>query len=306
MSAAAMAITGAPEFRAGATDVSERRRSGISRGDIVDLAPSPDTTGVAWDGDGAASIGAFVSIAAIAADARIARAYPGLAAAAAGLATPQVRHAATLGGNLAQRSRCWYYRNPHFTCLKRGGSTCPSREGNHLYGVAFDLGPCVAPHPSTLAAALLAYDARVTANRRTLSISDLLGDGTNGQVDHALEAGEIIQRVQLPPPVAGERAFYKRAIARSYAEWPLVEVVVRVVAEEGAFQLVRVTAGGVAPIPLRLSGVERALEGAAANAVSIADAARSATDGAKPLPMTGYKLDLLQGLVRDLLMQSLD
>lgn len=306
MSAAAMAATSATEFRAGATDLSERRRTGISRGTIVDLAPSPDTTGIGWDADGAASIGAFVTIAAIAADARIARAYPGLAAAAAGLATPQVRHAATLGGNLAQRSRCWYYRNPHFTCFKRGGSTCPSREGNHLYGVAFDLGPCVAPHPSTLAAALLAYDATVTTNQRKLSISDLLGDGTNGQADHALEAGEIIQRIRLSPPVSGERAFYKRAIARSYAEWPLVEVVVRAVIEKGAFQVVRVTAGGIAPIPLRLSGVERSLAGAAANATTIADAAQYATDGAKPLPMTGYKLDLLEGLVRDLLMQTLD
>ena len=303
MSTVAMATT-ATEFRAGATDLSERRRSGISRGAVIDLAPSPDTTGIVWDADGAASLGAFVSIAAIATDPRVARAYPGLAAAAAGLATPQVRHAATLGGNLAQRSRCWYYRNPHFTCFKRGGSTCPSRDGNHLYGVAFDLGPCVAPHPSTLAAALLAYDATVTTDRRTLSISDLLGDGTSGRTDHTLEAGEIIQRVQLPPPVSGERAFYKRAIARSYAEWPLAEVVVRVVIEKGAFQVVRVAAGGVAPIPLRLSDVERSLAGGAASAAAIAEAAENAANGARPLPMTGYKLDLLKGLVRDLLMQS--
>lgn len=305
MNAAATADTSAPEFRAGATDLSERRRSGISRGTVIDLAPSPDTSGIVWDTDGAASLGAFVSIAGLAADPRVMRAYPGLAAAAAGLATPQVRHAATLGGNLAQRSRCWYYRNPHFTCFKRGGSTCPSREGNHLYGVAFDLGPCVAPHPSTLAAALLAYDATVTTNRRALSISDLLGDGTNGQMDHTLESGEIIQRIQLPPPVSGERAFYKRAIARSYAEWPLAEVIVRVVIEKGAFKVVRAAAGGVAPIPLRLSDVERSLAGAATDVAVIAEAAENAAHGAKPLPMTGYKLDLLKGLVRDLLMQSI-
>ncbi len=102
---------------------------------------------------------------AIAADAQIVRAYPGLAAAAGGLATPQIRHLATVGGNLAQRSRCWYFRNPHFDCFKKGGSDCPSRAGNHLYGVAFDLGPCVAPHPSTLAAALLAYDATVATRQ---------------------------------------------------------------------------------------------------------------------------------------------
>lgn len=306
MNASAIAATSTAEFRAGATDLSERRRSGISSGPLIDLAPSPDTTGVNWSADGAASIGAFTSIASIAADSRIARAYPGLAAAAAGLATPQVRHAATLGGNLAQRSRCWYYRNPHFTCFKRGGSSCPSRDGNHLYGVAFDLGPCVAPHPSTLAAALLAYDATVTTNRRSLAVPVLLGDGSNGRADHALEPGEVIRRIQLPPPVDNERAFYKRAIGRSYAEWPLVEVVARVVVSNGAFQFVRVSAGGVAPVPLRLLGVERALLSTAANAAAIANAAMQAADGASPLPMTGYKLDLLKGLVQDLLLRSLD
>ena len=123
-------------------------------------------TGIAWDAAGAARIGASTTIAAIAADARIAAAYPGIAAAAGGLATPQIRHLATLGGNLAQRSRCWYYRNPHIACLKKGGGACPAREGNHLYGVVFDLGPCVAPHPSTMATALLAYEAKVATNQR--------------------------------------------------------------------------------------------------------------------------------------------
>ena len=116
-------------------------------------------------------IGAYTTIAAIAADKQIAAAYPGIVAAAQGLATPQIRHLATLGGNLAQRSRCWYYRNPHIACLKKGGTDCPARDGNHLYGVAFDLGPCVAPHPSTMAAALLAYDATIiTYQRSGLSI----------------------------------------------------------------------------------------------------------------------------------------
>ena len=110
-------------------------------------------------------------IAAIAADARLTAAYPGIAAAVAGLATPQIRRVATLGGNLAQRSRCWYFRNPRIDCLKKGGSACPAREGNHLYGVAFDLGPCVAPHPSTMATALMAYDARSGPASATLTIA---------------------------------------------------------------------------------------------------------------------------------------
>ncbi len=290
------------EFRAAGTDLSERRRSGVSTGPLVDLVPAPDMTAIAWGGDGAARIGAFVNIAAIAANAQLARAYPGLAAAAAGLATPQVRTLATLGGNLAQRSRCWYFRSPHIDCLKKGGASCPAREGNHLFHVAFDLGPCVAPHPSTLAAALLAYEATVATDRRAaLTIPQLLGNGSNGRADNELGDGEMIKGIQLGPPVVGERALYKRAIGRTYAEWPLVEVVARAVVSGGSFQFVRIAAGGIAPVPLRLADAEAAAQGTPANAATAAKAAEQAVVGAKPLPMTAYKLDLLKGLVRDLL-----
>ena len=255
-----------------------------------------------WGADRAATIGAFTTIASIGADARIAAAYPGVAAAALGLATPQIRHLATLGGNLAQRSRCWYFRDPHIACLKKGGSDCPARSGNHLYSVAFDLGPCVAPHPSTMAAALLAHDAVIVTDQRPgLAIGELLGDGSNGTSDHALASGEVIRAVELPAPLEGERALYKRAISRSHAEWPLAEVCARAVVSGGAFQFIRLTAGGIAPVPLRLAAAEAALQGKPASAAAIAEAARQATSGANPLPMTGYKLDLLAGVVHDLL-----
>ena len=292
------------EFRAAGTDLSERRRSGVSRGPLIDIKTSPDTIGMDWGADGALRIGACTSIAAIAADTRIIEAYPGLAAAALGLATPQIRHLATLGGNLAQRSRCWYFRNPDIACLKKGGSDCPARSGNHLYSVAFDLGPCVAPHPSTMAAALLAYDASIITNQRDrLTIGEAFGDGSNGAADNALLPGEMIRGIELPLALPNERARYRRAISRSYAEWPLVEVCARAVIKDGAFQFIRLSAGGIAPVPLRLTASEGVLQGKPASAANIAIAARQATMGAKPLPMTGYKLDLLEGVVRDLLEQ---
>src|SRR6516165_6722735 len=211
MNAAPMQI--APEYRAAGTDLSERRRSGISSGPLIDIAGKADAA-ITWGTDGAATIGALTTIATIATDARIRHAYPGLAASAAGVATPQIRHLATLGGNIAQRSRCWYFRNPQIGCLKKGGSDCPARSGNHLYHAAFDLGPCVAPHPSTMAMALLAYDATIATNRRSrLSLPDLLGDGTNGAADYLLAPGERIEAIALPVPLAPERAHYGRAIS---------------------------------------------------------------------------------------------
>jgi xanthine dehydrogenase YagS FAD-binding subunit len=302
MTPAAMTAMPAAEFRAAGTDLSERRRSGVSKGPLIDLSAGPDTIGMHWDKDGSLRIGAFTTIAAIAADARLAAAYPGIAASAQGLATPQIRHLATLGGNLAQRSRCWYFRNPHIACLKKGGTDCPARSGNHLYHVAFDLGPCVAPHPSTMAAALLAYDARATTDRRSsLPIGELLGDGANGRADNALQPGEMIRSIELGVPLQGERALYKRAISRTHAEWPLVEICARAVIKDGAFRFIRLAAGGIAPVPLRLSAAEAALQGQPADIGTIAAAAERAASGATPLPMTGYKIDLLKGVVRDLL-----
>jgi xanthine dehydrogenase YagS FAD-binding subunit len=289
------------EFRAAGTDLSERRRSGVSKGPLVDIAIAPELSAVEWSADGTLRIGASTTIAAVGANERIAAAYAGIAAAALGLATPQVRHLATLGGNLAQRSRCWYFRNPHIDCLKKGGSDCPARSGNHLYHVAFDLGPCVAPHPSTMATALLAYDASVVTDQRTLTIAKLFGDGSNGAADNTLRPGEMIRSVALPPPLTGERALYKRATSRTHAEWPLAEVCARAVVKDGMFQFIRLAAGGIAPVPLRLAAAESALQGKPANAATIAKAAGLATSGAKPLPMTGYKLDLLSGLARDVL-----
>ncbi|MBR1193017.1 xanthine dehydrogenase family protein subunit M [Bradyrhizobium sp. AUGA SZCCT0160] len=290
------------EFRAAGTDLSERRRSGVSKGPLMDIVPASDISGMNWGADGTLRIGAYTTIAAIAADRSIAAAYPGIAASAQGLATPQIRHLATLGGNIAQRSRCWYFRNPHIACLKKGGTDCPARSGNHLYHVAFDLGPCVAPHPSTMAAALLAYDATIiTYTRSGLSIPDVLGDGSNGTADNLLQPGEMIRGIELPKPMQDERAFYKRAISRAYAEWPLVEICARAVVKDGAFQFIRLAAGGIAPVPLRLKAAEGALQGKAANALNIEVAAKLATSGAKPLLMTGYKLDLLEGVVRDVL-----
>jgi len=293
------------EFRASGTDLSDRRRHGVSRGPLVDIVPTPDMIEIARDATGAVRIGASTTVAAIAADAYVAAAYPGISAAARGLATPQIRHVATLGGNLAQRSRCWYYRNPNIACLKKGGAACPAREGNHLFGVAFDLGPCAAPHPSTMATALLAYEATITTNqRKVLSIEQLLGDGSNGAADHELAAGEMIIVVDLPPPLASERAAYKRATGRTHAEWPLVELVARVVVENGAFKFVRLAAGGIAPVPLRLAMAETAARGASVAAATIAAAVRAAIAGANPLPMTRYKLDLLGALVQDLMEHS--
>lgn len=290
------------ELRAGGTDLSERRRSGVARGAVRDIARVEGIDQIAWQPDGGVRIGALVTLATIATDPAVRDAYPGLAAAAGGLATPQIRRIATIGGSLLQRTRCWYYRHPAPSCFKKGGDTCPAREGNHRFGVIFDRGPCVAPHPSTMAMALLAYDATIETDVGAgRSAATLYGDGSDPTRDHLLGDGELLTAVTLGPPAAGEQAAYFRAISRTHAEWPLVEALARLVITDGTITLARIAVGGVAPVPLALPAVEAALVGGPPSEDCLTQAIAHATTGAAPLPMTGYKVPLLVATVREAL-----
>jgi xanthine dehydrogenase YagS FAD-binding subunit len=292
--------TGEFVYRAGGTDLQERLRTTGATPHVLDLTGIPGFAGIERSDTGA-TLGAGTTVATVARE--LADDYPALALTAAGLATPQVRTMATIGGNLLQRTRCWYFRHPHTSCFKSGGDSCPARHGRHLYGNVFDTAPCVHPHPSSLAMALLTYAATVdTTKRHGLSVGDVLGDGSDPSRDHLLADDEVLTRVVLPPPVAGERAAYFRAISRFEAEWPLVEAVCRVVVDgDGTVTQCGAAIGGVAPTPLRLDAVEALLVGAALDDDTIAAAASAATEGARPLAETGYKVDLVEGVVREVL-----
>ncbi len=293
------------EFRAGGTDVNARRRLGVSGGDVVDVRRVAGLDRIEPATDGATSIGALVTLDAVAHNEHLITHYAGLAMASGALATPQIRVMGTLGGVLLQRNRCWYFRHEAFSCYKKGGDSCPSREGDHRLGVIFDVGPCVSPHPSTIGMVLLAYGAEVVVQgaegTRRMNMVELYGHGRDGHHDHLLPQGDLLTHIMLPPPLANERASYFRSISRARAEWALVEACVRLVVDESKNVITAafVAVGGVAPVPLRLPQVEAELVGKAATAVTFASAAKLAADGANPLPQTGYKVPLLVGTVQE-------
>jgi xanthine dehydrogenase YagS FAD-binding subunit len=299
--------------RAGGTDLTACLASGVLEpAPVVDLTGVRELRGVEWRPDGSARVGALTGVAELSADTALAAAYPALAATARALATPQVRNAATLGGNLLQRNRCWYLRNPAFDCFQTGGDSCPARGGDHLYGVVVDRSPCAAPHPSSLAVALLAHDASVLVaggGRTEMAVADLY-DAADPTRDHVLEPGRVLVSVGLPVPTAGERSAYRRATGRSRAEWPLVEAVVRLaLADGGAVTSAAVAVGGVARTPLRLPEVEAALVGARAGRAldgGVVEALEGLVGLCSPLPATGYKVELLGATVRDALERALD
>lgn len=301
LSAAVLARGG--ELRAGGTDTSARQRSGIAPGPFTDLDAAGSLRGCTPLPGGGLRIGALTTLAALATDPRVRSGWPALAVSAGTAATPQIRAAGTLGGNLLQRNRCWYYRNPHFSCLQKSGSGCPAREGDHHFGVVSGDGPCVAPHPSTLAMALLTYDAGAEVHGESpRTVAELYGDGDRlHRADHLLAPDRILTAVLLPPPLPGERAACHRATSRAHGEWPLVEATARLALDGATVTHAAVAAGGVARVPLRLPEVEAALIGREATPEVLADAAATVLARCRPLPQTGYKRTLFRDTVLEVL-----
>lgn len=293
------------EYRAGGTDLHARLRRGLVTAPIMDVPPASELAQIQWNPDGSATIGALVTIDTLARDSHINKAYPALARAAAGLATPQIRTVGTIGGNLLQRTRCPYYRHPSISCYKKGGDSCPAQSGETPNEVIFDLGPCIYPHPSTLGAALLVYDAEIAIEGQArLTITALYGDGADPTRDHLLEPGDLLTHIHLPPPVP-EHVAYFRAISRAEAEWPLVECVVRLGIENRTIVWARVAVGGVATIPLRLAVVENVVTGQALAPEILIHATSLAFTGTSPSPQTQYKVKLLRETVLETLEQAL-
>ncbi|MEM8857514.1 MAG: FAD binding domain-containing protein [Chloroflexota bacterium] len=293
------------EFLAGGTDYMDRLRHHLASGNSVDLNYIAGLNRIEIEG-GKTYIGAMTTMFNVAQAPHLRENYAGLAEAAGGLATPQIRQIGTIGGNLTQATRCQYYRHHHLECQKKGDTNCGGRVGYHPFGVVFDNGGCVAPHPSTLGMALYAYDAEVEINDSEVRpITALYGDGSDYDRDHLLGKNEIITKIILPATEKGEKAAYFRSIARARAEWALVECTVRLQLDGGTINQAFVAVGGVAAVPMRLSKVEAALVGQPATEDSFAEASELAADGVNPLPQTGYKVPLLVNTVEETLLRAM-
>lgn len=286
-------------YRAGGTDL---QTQAPAAGGLVDLGGVAGLDEIAATEDGGLRIGAMVTLDQLSRSGLVQERAGALALTAGQIATPQIRAAGTVGGNLLQHTRCPYARHELVACYRSGGRGCPAREGVHDRHVVFDLGPCVAPHPSSLAVAFLAYRAYVEVHGAPpLAIAELYGDGSDPASDHRLDPARLVTAVVVASPWPGERAGYRRTTARRRAEWPLVEAVARLRLSGDLVTDAAVAVGGVAPVPLRLRAVERRLAGRILGAGVIAEAAGAAATGADPLPGTRFKVALLRATVRDLL-----
>ena len=252
--------------------------------------------------DDGLTIGAAATIADVAAHPVVRRRYAALAEAAGGLATPQIRNEGTIGGNLNQRPRCWYYRSPLIPCLKKGGDRCYALAGNTRLLCVTGGDRCYIVHPSDTAVALSALDARLETagpnGERTLAVGEFFaGPGRDMLRENVLEPGELITRIVLPAN-APERSIYLKVRERESGDFALVSVAAALSLDNGVISQARIALGGVAPIPYRAIEVEDYLTGRPASDVDPTEAAVLALPNATPLPQNGYKLPMARNTIK--------
>jgi xanthine dehydrogenase YagS FAD-binding subunit len=254
-------------------------------------------------------IGATTTIASLETNPLIEQKLPGLKQAASSIATPQIRNAATVGGNLCQRPRCWYYRNVEYPCLKKGGSTCYAKEGANKYNAIIGGGPSYIVHPSDCAPMLMAFGASVRIagprGERVVPLDNFFVLPRKDVMrENILEPNEIITEILVPQPAAGSTSTYLKFKERETQDFALASAAVALTSRNGVVQDARVVLGGVAPIPWRSAEAEAAVKGKRLTPEVAQAAAIAALKPAKPLDDNEYKVPLAQTIVRRALLAA--
>jgi xanthine dehydrogenase YagS FAD-binding subunit len=247
-------------------------------------------------------LGPLITLQAIADSQEVAARTRILSQAAASAASPQLRNVGTLGGNLCQRPRCWYYRGD-FPCLRKGGQVCYAIGGDSRYHAILGGDPCFIVHPSDTAPALIALDAELSITApegtKTLQVSEFFVPPTvDPYRENILKSNEIITEIRIPQPSEGARGIYLKLRERQSWAFALVSVAAQVTMDAGRCREARIVLGGVSPVPWRARDAEAEIEGSFLEAAARERAAQAAVAGAKPMQDNGYKVAMANNLVR--------
>jgi xanthine dehydrogenase YagS FAD-binding subunit len=270
---------------------------------VVSLSDLEGLRGIRESAGGGLAIGALTTLTEVQTSPLVHRLHPGLAQAASEVASPQLRHQGTVGGNLCQRPRCWYYRGD-FACAKKGGELCYAVAGENRYHALFGGGPCYIVHPSDTAPMLSALDASLAiagpAGERALPLADFFVlPAEDLSSETVLAPGEIVTEVRVPPPAAGQVSLYRKVRERGAWDFALTSLALSVLLAGDRVEAARMVLGGVAPIPWRVPAAEAAITGRRLDAATRRAAAEAAAAGAEPLAQNAYKVLLVQAVVEE-------
>jgi xanthine dehydrogenase YagS FAD-binding subunit len=276
---------------------------------LVNLKYIPGLDKLAYDAKNGLQIGALVTVAAVAESSTVRKQFPALAQAAESVASPQIRHVGTMGGNLCQRPRCWYYRNEQILCLKKGGDKCYAVSGENKYNAILGGGPSWIVHPSDTATALVALGASVTIagpqGTRTVPIEQFFVlPNVNVRRENILKPNEILVGITVPNSPLAARSVYLKFREKTSMDWAMSAASVALSVANGTVSDARIVLGGVAPIPWRVPEAEAALKGKPVNEETLNAVAEAALKGALGLQHNAYKIPLTKTLVRRAIQQA--
>ena len=269
---------------------------------LINVKAIPEIRAITYDDQEGLRIGAAVTLQDLTTSDLMKEKFPILGQAAQQVGTTQIRNMGTLGGNLCQRPRCVYFRHPHFLCHKRGGRKCFAIQGEHrYYHSVLKNGKCVMAHPSDMAPALAALKSTVivanSGGEKEMPILEFF-PGPNAFTETILRYDEFVVGLKVPHQIGKTyQSFLKHRIRRS-ADFALASVAMVARVSDGVCEEIRIILGGVAPLPYRALMAESALKGEKLNDSSILRAAEASMEGARPLRMNAYKVELTKVLVR--------
>ncbi len=270
---------------------------------VVDLSGIAELKGVRATPDGI-EIGAMTTLTEVVEHPVIREKYKLLAESAELVASPQIRNQGTLGGNVSQDARCWYYR-AGWPCYRAGGNICyaDTPEGRNREHAILHADRCVAVNPSDSAPALIALDAkfviRTSKGERVVDAEDyFIGPDIDITRLHILRPGDLLTAIRIPSTWAGSQFYFEKVRDRNVWDFPLLNVASAMVVSSGSIERIRIAVNGAAARPLRLKGVEDAVRGKPPNATTGEMAGKLAVQGAVPLQFNAYKIPLMRNLVK--------
>ena len=291
----------------GGQDLLARMKDYVTQPDrIVNVKSALEST-VAPSGGGL-RIGAAMKMADLAEHADVLRMYPAIGAAAIEVGMPQIRNQATVGGNLNQRPRCWYFRNEEFVCFKKGGDRCFSPAGENQFHAIFGGGPSFIVHPSSLAVPMVAYGATFRLagpkGERLVPAADYFTlPRQNLRMENVLAPDELLTHVTLPAPGNVKSGHYEVRYKASH-DWPIAFATVLISFNGATVQSAKVVMGAVAPIPWRSPEAEQALVGKTITEETAAAAAEAAMKSARPMSQNAYKVDVAKAAVKRAILRA--
>jgi xanthine dehydrogenase YagS FAD-binding subunit len=295
-------LDAAAVVKAGGIDLLDRMKEGIEQPRrVVSIGAIPGLDAVSVDAHGL-KIGSLATLAAVGESTDIRKHWPALAGAASAAATPQIRNMATIGGNLLQRPRCWYFRSRDFHCLKKGGAECFAQNGENQFHAVFDNRVCAIVHPSALAVPLLAYGAEIEIagpqGRRRVPIESFFVHPSDDITrEHSLGSKDLLVAIHVPMASAGTRSAYIKQGEKESVDWPIAEVAVAVEMNGSKVGKASIVLGAAAAVPKRAAKAEAYLAGRMLDESTAIETGRQAMEGATPFEQNAYKIPLFRAII---------